>query len=104
MHPNNTPIAEAGNSPVWALSVVLRRCRRQFQPRRSPMNKLLIAVALAFVGTLLVNPFNSRNAAVAQYPKPSIYPVSWELKFTHGLPKRIVVEVPGSSTPQAFWY
>ena len=42
--------------------------------------------------------------AWAEYPKPSPYPVSWELKFTHGTPTRVVVHVPGSDVPQAFWY
>jgi len=40
----------------------------------------------------------------AEYPKPSIYPISWELKFEHGTPKRIAVAVPGSSVPKAYWY
>jgi hypothetical protein len=38
------------------------------------------------------------------YPKPSLYPKSWELKFEHGKPTRIVVTVPGSAVAQAFWY
>lgn len=38
------------------------------------------------------------------YPEPSPYPVSWELKFEYDTPRRIVVEVPGSSTPKAYWY
>jgi hypothetical protein len=42
--------------------------------------------------------------ALADYPKPSLYPVSWELKFTHGIPKRVVVNVPGVSEPKAYWY
>jgi hypothetical protein len=40
----------------------------------------------------------------AGHPKPSVYPISWELKFEHSKAKRIVVNVPGSATPQAFWY
>src|SRR6266550_8391754 len=40
----------------------------------------------------------------ADYPKPSPYPISWELKFDHSIPKRIVVRVPGQLTPQAYWY
>jgi hypothetical protein len=44
------------------------------------------------------------SATSAAFPKPSIYPISWELKFTHATPKRIVVNVPGESVPQAFWY
>jgi len=42
--------------------------------------------------------------AWGDYPKPSPYPVSWELKFTHGVPTRVVVHVPGSDVPKAFWY
>src|SRR5882724_10293577 len=38
------------------------------------------------------------------FPSPSPYPISWELKFKHSLPKRIVVDVPGYPTPQAYWY
>jgi hypothetical protein len=38
------------------------------------------------------------------FPKPSPYPKSWELKFEHGKPTRIVVQVPGSTVAQAFWY
>jgi hypothetical protein len=42
--------------------------------------------------------------AAEPYPKPSPYPKSWELKFTHGKPKRIVVQVPGSPVAKAYWY
>ena len=38
------------------------------------------------------------------FPQPSPYPVSWEVSFTHELPKRIVVQVPGEAQPQAFYY
>lgn len=38
------------------------------------------------------------------FPSPSPYPISWELKFDHGLPKRIIVETPDSPTPLAYWY
>lgn len=37
------------------------------------------------------------------YPKPSPYPISWEFDFSHGKPKRVVVEVPGQP-PRAYWY
>ena len=40
----------------------------------------------------------------ADYPKPSPYPRSWELKFEHGIPKRVVVQVQGSPVPKAYWY
>src|SRR5690242_11117649 len=44
------------------------------------------------------------RCARADYPKPNPYPISWELKFDHNLPQRIVVKVPGVSAPQAYWY
>jgi hypothetical protein len=40
----------------------------------------------------------------ADYPKPSPYPISWELKFDHDMPQRIVVKVPGVAAQQAYWY
>ncbi|MBV8779918.1 MAG: hypothetical protein JO353_00840 [Phycisphaerae bacterium] len=43
-------------------------------------------------------------AAEEAYPKPSAVPISWELKFEHSVPARIVVETPDSPTPQAYWY
>jgi hypothetical protein len=42
--------------------------------------------------------------ASAEAPKPSLYPVSWELKFEHATPKRVVVSVPNAAAPQAYWY
>jgi hypothetical protein len=58
-----------------------------------------------------INPFISATAlmllvasAWAAFPKPSVYPISWELTFKHATPHRIVVNVPGKSEPQAFWY
>ncbi len=38
-----------------------------------------------------------------KYPEPSSFPISWELKFKHAVPKRVVVDVPGSG-PTAYWY
>jgi hypothetical protein len=55
---------------------------------------------LAILGGLILglSPFASA------YPQPSKYPVSWELKFEHEKPRRIVVETPGSRVPKAYWY
>lgn len=36
-------------------------------------------------------------------PEPSIYPIAWELKFKHSIPKHIVVDVPGVG-PTPYWY
>jgi hypothetical protein len=63
------------------------------------ISAIALASAAAFLlGGLLQSPTR------AGYPKPSVYPVSWELKFDHSKAKRIVVQVPGSSVPQAYWY
>ena len=43
------------------------------------------------------------NKDAGSYPKPSPYPITWELKFKHSMPKRIVVDT-GTGAPQAFWY
>ena len=40
----------------------------------------------------------------AEYPKPSVYPIAWELSFTHGMPQRIVVPAPGETVARAYWY
>ncbi len=54
------------------------------------------------LGLLLLAQAAERDGA-GSFPQPSPYPITWELKFTHGAPKRIVVELPGQA-PQAFWY
>jgi len=38
------------------------------------------------------------------YPKPNPYPLSWELKFEHGHPRRLLITPRGSDQPQAYWY
>ena len=42
--------------------------------------------------------------ALADFPKPSPYPIAWELTFDHGAPRRIVVDTPGAVAPKAYWY
>jgi len=49
----------------------------------------------------LINPI---VRAADEYPKPSPYPKSWELKFEHAKPKRLLIQPDTSTTPQAFWY
>lgn len=61
--------------------------------------KKLLACAVV-VGSMIAG---VAPAVRADYPKPSLYPVTWELKFTHSMPKRVVVNVPGGG-PQAYWY
>jgi hypothetical protein len=38
------------------------------------------------------------------HPRPSPYPIAWELDFRHETPRRIVLEVREGESPQAFWY
>lgn len=53
---------------------------------------VLLSLAFALIGSLA---FVKRAAA---YPKPSPYPITWELKFKHSTPKRITVD------GKAYWY
>jgi hypothetical protein len=45
-----------------------------------------------------------RAQAAPDFPTPSPYPVAWELKFEHGTPHRIAVDVTDSTMPRAYWY
>lgn len=56
-------------------------------------------VSAAAVAGLVTGP----SVAFA-YPKPSLYPVSWEIDFQYETPRRIVVETPGGGLPKAYWY
>lgn len=38
------------------------------------------------------------------YPRPSAYPLSWELGFEHSKPKRVAIRPKGTVDTQAFWY
>jgi len=58
------------------------------------------ALASLFCLAVLAAPAVSR---AGDYPEPSPYPISWELKFDHSKPKRIVVQIPEQG-PRAFWY
>jgi hypothetical protein len=60
------------------------------------------ALAFASLVCLLVAAAPAVSRA-GDYPEPSPYPISWELKFDHSKPKRIVVQIPNQG-PRAFWY
>ena len=64
------------------------------------MRPAVFYASLAVLIVAFVLPRNVRG----EYPKPSPYPKSWELKFEHGTPKRVVVAVPNSNVPKAYWY
>lgn len=62
------------------------------------MSRFILGVVLGF--SILCNFAIARG----EYPKPSLYPTSWELSFTHGVPQRIVVQAAGDPAPKAYWY
>lgn len=56
------------------------------------------------LGLLVLAPLaRAADEGAGSYPTPSPYPITWELKFEHSAPKRLVVDLPGQA-PQAFWY
>ncbi len=59
-----------------------------------PGYRLLIACVLAFGGAAVQG---------GTFPEPSKYPISWELKFHHSIPKRVVVNLPDKGAV-AYWY
>jgi hypothetical protein len=63
------------------------------------MRLTLLALATLILIAGLVVPTQA-----ADYPEPSPYPITWELTFDYKNPMRIVVNVPGTPTPKAYWY
>lgn len=57
-----------------------------------------------FTALILLAGLATSLPAADSFPQPSPFPKSWELKFQHGLPKRVVVGVPGKGEPKAYWY
>jgi hypothetical protein len=68
--------------------------------RQSPVLSSLVWSSL-LIACCVALPANVARAGT--FPEPSKYPISWELKFTHGLPKRIVVDLPDKGAV-AYWY
>jgi hypothetical protein len=67
-------------------------------------HKLSFLAAGAIVGLLAVAGSFRPTVSIAQEaPKPALYPTSWELNFSHGMPQRIVVDIPGVGG-RAYWY
>ena len=52
---------------------------------------------------ILVTLIGASTLVRAQYPKPSPFPIAWELTFEHGEPRRVVVPGP-NGVPRAYWY
>jgi hypothetical protein len=68
---------------------------------RASLRKLLLCAAVAcppVVAIVLI------PGTVSAFPKPSSYPISWQLKFEHAIPRRIVVTTPGTKNAVAYWY
>jgi len=59
---------------------------------------------IRFTFVCLIIAFAFSNFVRADFPKPSPYLISWQLKFEHETPRRVVVDVPGLSAPVAYWY
>jgi hypothetical protein len=53
------------------------------------------------IGLILFATLLAAQAAVS-FPTPSKYPISWELKFEHSAPQRILVTTNGEK--QAYWF
>jgi hypothetical protein len=65
------------------------------------------ALFLAFTVAAGVGALLTPSPAIAQparFPEPAFFPVSWELKFKHATPQRIVVRATGDLAPVAYWY
>lgn len=63
-----------------------------------------LACVLAMLGALVTATPCVMGADNSAFPEPSPYPKTWELKFEHSTPKRIVVNLPTTNVPQAYWY
>lgn len=61
------------------------------------MTRLWTLLACLFVALCITAPLSA-------YPKPSVGRTTWQLDFTHGLPQRLVINLPGQSAPKVYWY
>jgi hypothetical protein len=66
------------------------------------MSRLCRQVVLILIICLTAGIYSAK--AAPDFPVPSPYPISWELKFTHGTPQRLAVDVTDSPVPRAYWY
>src|SRR3954454_4666993 len=63
-----------------------------------------VSVLGVFLAAFAIISVAADAGARAEYPKPSPYPISWELKFEHSKPERIVVKAAGDAAPEAYWF
>jgi hypothetical protein len=64
----------------------------------------LVAAAISLPPAAVTRAADATPPAVQKFPEPSIFPVSWELRFRHAAPKRIVVQLPQQKYAAAYWY
>ena len=70
---------------------------------RLPLYSTVALAAILSVAWVVSSP---SSALAGKHPEPSADPVpdAWYLDFKHGVPKRIVVELPAEKVPVAYWY
>jgi hypothetical protein len=68
------------------------------------MHRLVLVVGAVCVMGLHQAGAQTPSAAPSKLPQPSVYPSTWELKFDYGKPQRVVVELPATGAPSAYWY
>jgi hypothetical protein len=73
-------------------------------PRTVKLTLLSATLCLLFALVATVAWLAPAARAATDYPEPSPYPTTWELTFDYKTPTRIVVNVPGSVSPKAYWY
>jgi hypothetical protein len=59
---------------------------------------------LLMFGTLALSLIPGLIPAAPAAPEPSIAPKSWQLEFEFDDPRRLVIQLPGQSKPQVYWY
>lgn len=73
-------------------------------PLLKPSDKFGIYQSGLVIRALFACLLLTATIVLADFPKPSLYPISWEIKFEHAAPRRVVVQLAGAPTPQAYWY
>jgi hypothetical protein len=72
--------------------------------RRACRALLLTGCTVGLGCAVAPRPALAEDAPVAKYPEPNPFPTTWELKFKHTAPKRIVVQLANQQFAQAYWY
>lgn len=72
------------------------------QPVR-PARRAVLSLTCCLIAAGLALAAAPALGLASDFPEPSPYPISWELRFEHGKPTRIVVPIPEVG-PRAFWY